>query len=123
MPSEVEEIEAILREHLDCEGGAVGGIYQAAAAIAALRSKDREDGAREERIRFAKICADKLAQADRALASRGEVPFLDDSYRAAVAMAQDVVRDIIRQIEPVPPRASAEVIALPLTTRTEDGNA
>lgn len=52
MVSEIEEIEAILREHLkprETNGFPyVSGVSKAAAAIAALRSKDREDGARPD---------------------------------------------------------------------------
>lgn len=52
---EIAEIEAILRKHLmpkESNGFPyVAGVSQAAAAIAALRARDREDGAREMRER------------------------------------------------------------------------
>ncbi|GAB6842314.1 hypothetical protein HNR00_003523 [Methylorubrum rhodinum] len=102
MPNEREiaEIEAVLRGHLDCEDGAVGGIYQAAVVIAALRAKDREDGAREMRERAAEA-------AESWLAIWGSCEIRHTSAREYASDAVADVRDVIRAL-PLTPKESGD---------------
>lgn len=156
MASEVEEIEAILREHVfathgttpcgqytDYEVVELGGVSEGAQAIAsyiaALRSKDREDGAREMRepqskaVVFRQLTdeerharAKALAQAYRderaAVWPAGCLKPNSCARHSGCMYAQSSLQCRHYGLDLTEAVARAEA-ALPLTTRTEDGHA